>query len=236
MRWAGEGTTRCATAQESWEPAGGACWFPVDLLLAEGTLVEVSRWKGEAKETATLRVARSPYPVEKVKVPDTYVHVSPKDAERVAALWPLRTPESYALPLGPPLRNAPRPRNFGTRRVVNGEAKNPHAGADYRAAKGTPVLAADRGRVVLADNLFYSGRSVFLDHGDGLLSMYFHLDRIDVRAGQEVSRGAVVGAVGATGRSSGPHLHFALRWKGARVDPGLLLGDPRKAPHLPSGG
>ncbi|MEI8256970.1 MAG: M23 family metallopeptidase, partial [Deltaproteobacteria bacterium] len=185
-RWEGEGTTRCGTAQETWDPAGGACWFPVDLLLAEGTLVEVSRWTGEAKETATLRVARSPYPVEKVKVPDTYVHLSPKnaerakrEAERVAALWQLRTRTSFALPLGPPLRNAPPPRNFGTRRVVNGEPKNPHAGADYRAPRGTPVLAVDRGRVVLADGLFYSGGSVFLDHGDGLFSMYFHLDRVD---------------------------------------------------------
>lgn len=239
VRWDGEGTTRCGNGRESWEPRKGACWFPVDLLLAEGTLLTVTRWRGDAREDATLRVSANPYPVEKVTVGEKYVHPSAKNLERakregekVALLWPLRSPGQAPFPLAPPIRSAPPPRNFGTRRVVNGEPRNPHGGVDYRASTGTPVLAVAPGKVVLAEEHFFSGRSVYLDHGDGLLSMYFHLDAIGVKPGEAVAAGARLGTVGATGRVSGPHLHFALRWKGARIDPRTLLGDPDDVPRL----
>lgn len=239
VRWDGEGTTRCGDPRETWEPQDGACWYAVDLLLAEGTLLPVTRWRGELREEASLRVSASPYPVEKVTVSDKYVHPSAKNLERakregekVAQIWPLRSPGHASLPLGPPLKGAPPPRNFGTRRIVNGDPRNTHGGADYRAPTGTPVLAVAGGRVVLAEEHFFSGRSVYLDHGDGLISMYFHLDSIGVRPGQTVAAGARLGTVGATGRVSGPHLHFALRWKGARVDPKGLLGDPASVPRL----
>ena len=93
------------------------------------------------------------------------------------------------------------------------------------------MLAAAAGEVALTGDFFFSGKSVFLDHGDGLVTMYFHLSRLDVAEGDAVERGRVIGAVGQTGRATGPHLHFAARWRGARVDPALLL-DPSTVVEL----
>ena len=86
--------------------------------------------------------------------------------------------------------------------------------------------------MALADHHFFAGKSVFLDHGDGLISMYFHLSRVAVEEGQTVSRGQSIGAVGATGRVTGPHLHFGIRWRKAKVDPALLLGEPTGLPQV----
>jgi murein DD-endopeptidase MepM/ murein hydrolase activator NlpD len=114
---------------------------------------------------------------------------------------------------------------------------SPHGGADFAADLGTPVRSAADGTVVMVANHFFGGNAVFVDHGDGLVSQYFHLSRALVREGQEVARGAVVGEVGATGRATGPHLHFGLRWRGARVNPVLLLAPPSSLPCLdPAGG
>ena len=107
-----------------------------------------------------------------------------------------------------------------------------HSGVDYRATTGTPILAAAEGRVVLAGDHFFGGNSVYLFHGGGLITVYMHLSRIGVKDGDEVRRGQVIGAVGATGRVTGPHLHFAARWHGARVDPALLLGPVSAIPEL----
>ncbi|HJT17882.1 MAG TPA: M23 family metallopeptidase, partial [Thermoanaerobaculia bacterium] len=114
--------------------------------------------------------------------------------------------------------------NFGVRRIFNGEPRAPHSGADLHAAAGTPVHATNRGRVVLAKNLFFTGNTVLLDHGFGIYSLYAHLSRIDVHAGETVNRGEVVGLVGATGRVTAPHLHWGMRVQGARVDPFSLVG------------
>jgi murein DD-endopeptidase MepM/ murein hydrolase activator NlpD len=89
--------------------------------------------------------------------------------------------------------------------------------------------------VAIAADHYFSGKSVFIDHGDGLVTMYFHLDRIDVRAGESVERGQVIGTLGSTGRVTGPHLHFGVRWHGARVDPTVLLGDPTRVPEVGPG-
>ena len=112
---------------------------------------------------------------------------------------------------------------FGVRSVFNGEARAPHRGIDFRGATGTPVRAPARGVVVLAEALYFSGSAVVLDHGLGVFSLLGHLSRIDVQPGQLVLRGDVVGAVGATGRVTGPHLHWTLRVGAAAVDPLSVL-------------
>lgn len=108
---------------------------------------------------------------------------------------------------------------FGVRSVYNGEARAPHNGADFASPAGTPVLAPGGGRVVLAEPLYFTGRTVMIDHGLGLVSLLAHLSRIDVRRGTDVVAGSSVGLVGATGRATGPHLHWTVRLQGARVDP-----------------
>jgi murein DD-endopeptidase MepM/ murein hydrolase activator NlpD len=112
---------------------------------------------------------------------------------------------------------------FGVHRIINGQPRGPHTGVDLQAEEGTPVLASNSGIVVLVDELFFAGNSVILDHGWGIYSMYFHLSEVLVSEGNRVSKGAVLGRVGSTGRSSGPHLHWGIRMNGARVDPLSLL-------------
>jgi murein DD-endopeptidase MepM/ murein hydrolase activator NlpD len=122
---------------------------------------------------------------------------------------------------------------FGLRRLINGQPRSPHTGYDWAAPVGTPVVAANAGRAVLVAEHFFAGRHVVLDHGLGLFTLYYHLDAAHVSAGARVAAGQVVGAVGATGRVTGPHLHFAVLLDGARVDPEALLGlvpPPEPAP------
>ncbi len=113
--------------------------------------------------------------------------------------------------------------SFGTRRMFNGKLASIHKGTDFRAPSGTPVLAGNAGRVVLAQPLYYEGNCVIIDHGLGLMSYSMHLSRIDVKVGESVSKGQRVGLSGATGRVTGPHLHWAIRWQGAMLDPAKLL-------------
>ena len=108
---------------------------------------------------------------------------------------------------------------FGQRRVINGEPRQPHNGEDISAPLGTPVVATNRGIVRMVAEQFFSGNSVIIDHGLGLYSMYFHLATTAVKPGDEVQRNQVIGTVGATGRASGPHLHWGVRLNGARVNP-----------------
>jgi murein DD-endopeptidase MepM/ murein hydrolase activator NlpD len=115
---------------------------------------------------------------------------------------------------------------FGARRVINGQPRSPHGGTDYAAPRGTPVVAANDGRVALVADFFFPGRLVVLDHGLGLYTLYFHLEDIAVAQGDRVTRGQTIGSVGATGRATGPHLHFGAQVGPARVDPATLLGLP----------
>jgi len=112
---------------------------------------------------------------------------------------------------------------FGTRSVFNGQPRSPHGGADFMSPSGTSIKAPNAGRVVLARNFYYSGNTIVIDHGLGLYSMLAHLSAFDVREGELVGAGGVVGRVGSTGRVTGPHLHWAVRANGARVDPLALL-------------
>jgi murein DD-endopeptidase MepM/ murein hydrolase activator NlpD len=125
-------------------------------------------------------------------------------------------------------RPVPQPANssFGTRSVFNGQRRSPHAGTDFLSGAGTPIKAPNAGRVMVARDLFFSGNTVIIDHGLGLFSMLAHLSRIDVHEGDRLINGQVVGLVGATGRVTGPHLHWALRVNGARVDALSVLQVP----------
>jgi murein DD-endopeptidase MepM/ murein hydrolase activator NlpD len=119
--------------------------------------------------------------------------------------------------------NAPATDSFGTRRIFNGKLASIHRGMDFRAPSGTPVAAANSGTVVLAQKLFYEGNCVVIDHGLGFTTIYMHLSRIDVAAGKKVRKGEHLGLSGATGRVTGPHLHFAARWQNSYLDPAGLF-------------
>jgi murein DD-endopeptidase MepM/ murein hydrolase activator NlpD len=139
-----------------------------------------------------------------------------------APLWrgPFRMPVEGGQPTG----------GFGLRRLINGQPRSPHAGYDWAAPVGTPVLAANAGRVVLVAEHFFAGRNVVVDHGLGLFTLYYHLDEARVAPGTLVTAGQVLGTVGATGRVTGPHLHLAVLLRGARVDPESLLALPLPGP------
>lgn len=113
---------------------------------------------------------------------------------------------------------------FGLRRFFNGEERNPHSGLDFAVPTGTPVKAPAAGRVILTGDYFFNGKTVFVDHGQGLISMFCHLSQIGVKVGDELARGAPLGKVGATGRATGPHLHWNVSLNDARVDPAIFIG------------
>jgi murein DD-endopeptidase MepM/ murein hydrolase activator NlpD len=233
VRWPGASVEACALGERRFEPLDGACVYPVDLLHAPGPLT-LARWRGGRRETRTVRVGPFDYPVQRLTLPPGYVELSAADAERVrrenvqvAQLWGRTGKRRFALPLQPPLEPLPEGGRFGSRRVINGQPRSPHGGADYTAPLGAPVVAAADGEVALVAEHFFGGLSVFVDHGDGLITMYLHLSRADVTLGQTVRRGEPIGAVGSSGRATGPHLHFGARWRGARVDPRLLLAPER---------
>jgi len=229
VRWGGPELVSCELRGRTWAPLDGACLYPIDLG-ASGTLELVRRSTGGVA-SRRVRIEGYPYPTQELTVEEKYVAPSAADLERIArekrrigALWSLDTPRRFTLPLGFPLASLPEDSRFGSRRIFNGEPRSPHSGGDYAAKTGTPVLAVADGTVVLAEEHYFAGNSVFVDHGDGLISMSFHLSAIDVKQGEEVVRGQRLGRVGATGRVTGPHLHFGFRWRSARIDPELLLG------------
>jgi len=146
-----------------------------------------------------------------------------REAERLRALW--AAPATNKLWDGAFRAPVPDPPNssFGTRSVYNGQSRSPHGGTDFLSPSGRPIKAPNAGRVVLAGPLYFTGGTVVIDHGLGVLSLFAHMSTIDVREGDVVKTDDVIGAVGATGRVTGPHLHWAVRLAGARVDPISLL-------------
>jgi len=216
----------------------GEGWFTVigvdlDLEPGEHTAhINVIRADGtDVSYDETLVVKPKEFPTTRLTVAPGYVDLSPEDQERatresreIAAIYADLTPAIYwTEPFAVPIPGVTGGRNFGHRRVFNDQPRAPHSGADLRASTGTPILAANRGRVVLAKNLFFSGNAVFLDHGLGVYSVYLHLSEMHVEPGDMVEKGQVLGLAGATGRVTGPHLHWGVRVLDARVDPFTLI-------------
>ena len=183
------------------------------------------------KETRLeIQVEKKHYGVRRLTVPKEMVDLDAptfervkKEAKTMTALWqgPASEPVWQGSFLRPLDGEVVGP--FGRSSIINEQPRAPHSGVDLRAERGTPVRAINHGTVVLTADHFFPGRSVVIDHGGGILSMYFHLEKILVQKDQYIEKGQVVGLVGATGRSTGPHLHLGIRINGARVDPlGLM--------------
>lgn len=183
-----------------------------------------------ARREITYVVSDKHYVSQSLKVPPNQVNLSPADLARVNrekvridhALnsWSEPPPQSLRMPQPVP---GYRSSSFGSRRIFNGESRNPHSGMDIAAPVGEAVLAPIAGTVVDTGDYFFNGNAVFIDHGGGLISMYCHLSAIEVSPGQRVAAGARIGAVGKTGRATGPHLHWGLSLNHAWVDPELFL-------------
>jgi len=187
---------------------------------------------GGRLEGFEIAVAPKAYASQHLKVPPDQVdlsteHLTRYERERAHLSNVLRTftdsPPATLVMLQP----APgeRSSSFGLRRYFNGQARSPHNGMDFAAPAGTPVIAANAGRVIDTGDYFFPGRTVVLDHGQGFLSLYAHLEAIDATVAQAVSAGSVIGKVGATGRITGPHLHFSVYLNAVAVDPALFLQD-----------
>lgn len=198
----------------------------------EGPLrIEVMRPDG-SRETASISVVPRDWPEQRVDgVPPSTVNPSPAIAERIrreqARVTAVRTRDDdrtdFARAFTWPVKGRISGR-FGRARVYNGQPGSPHSGMDIAAASGTPVKAPAGGVVTFADpDLYLTGGTVVVDHGHGISSNFLHLSRIDVKVGDSVEQGGVIGAVGATGRATGPHLHWGMNWFDVRIDPLLVL-------------
>ena len=214
----------------SGRPGGWTAVVGIPLEAEPGERVLAVRREGAPAESVRFAVSPVRYAEQRLKVAPGKVDLSPQDLARhererehsatVTATWSATAPET--LRMQPPVSGR-RSGSFGLRRVFNDQPRKPHGGMDIAAPTGTPVVAPAAGRVIDTGDYFFNGHTVWLDHGNGLLSMYCHLSRIDVKAGDVVATGARIGAVGATGRVTGPHLHWSVMLNRTMVDPALFL-------------
>ncbi len=179
--------------------------------------------------TVELVVEPHAYPTRRLRVAPKFVRPPKAVEKRIAEerelkkrAFAARGPRLWAGAFAPPADTA-QTAGFGSRRTYNGKLQGIHQGLDFRAAPGTPIRAANHGRVAIAQKLYFEGGCVALDHGEGLFSLYMHLSAFSVREGDRVERGQEIGRSGATGRVTGPHLHFGVQWQGLYLEPATLL-------------
>ena len=207
-------------------------WFallgiPLDTLPGE---LEIRVSKSSSTETKAVAIGIMNYPEQRLTIKDKRkVEPSAEDLARIEreqkiteAVKKRFSDNQPDTALGQP-SPGPLSSRFGLRRIFNGQPRNPHAGLDVAAGTGTPVRAPSDAVVANTGDYFFNGNTVFLDHGQGLITAYMHLSRIDVRPGQTVKRGEPLGAIGSTGRVTGPHLHWAVILNNTPVDPELFL-------------
>lgn len=202
----------------------------VDLELSVGrhdfTITARAADREPLKCSVAVSVKEGRFATEKLKVAPQFVEPDPEqlarakeESKRLHEIFGTTTPEKlWNGRFRVPLAGVTTGGNFGKRRVLNGEPSSPHTGVDFPAPTGTPVHAAQSGRVVLAEPLYFSGNTVIIDHGLGIYTFYGHLSAFSVKAGDPVAPGALIGKVGATGRVTGPHLHWGLTVNRARVN------------------
>lgn len=186
--------------------------------------------QGDATHEWPYAIAPKRYAEQHLKVAPKTVDLSPEDlaryererAHQQRVIATFSNPPAGRLAMRPPVPGK-RSDSFGKRRFFNGQPRNPHSGMDIAAAKGTPVIAPLAGTVIDTGDYFFNGNTVWLDHGGGLLSMMCHLSRIDATVGTQLAVGEPLGRVGATGRVTGPHLHWGVVLNRASVDPALFL-------------
>ena len=211
----------------------------VDLEKAPGRYEWKVSWPGPGGESQScsvfVTVHAGKFPTERLTVEKQFVQPDPEqekradeDQKKMRAIYDTVTPERlWEGKFRLPLKDVTTGGNFGRRRILNGESRSPHAGVDFPAATGTAVFASQSGKVVLAENLYYSGNTVVIDHGYGIYTLYAHLSKIGVQPDEMVKAGEEIGKVGATGRVTGPHLHWGLTIDHARVN---ALGIAQREP------
>ena len=214
----------------------------IDLSVKPGTYPVAIETADERRTSHTLTVTARRFRTRTLKVDPAFVTPPPEEAERIAReareleqIWKASEPSRQWE--GAFVRPVPQEANsaFGTHSVFNGEPRSQHSGADFASPDGTPIKAPNAGRIVLASSRYFSGNTVVIDHGLGLFSLFAHLSVIGVRTGDAVKAGEEIGKVGGTGRVTGPHLHWAVRLNGARIDPlSLLCGARRSAGRRPT--
>lgn len=229
--WRGEqfrvNAVRDEAAPDTWK-AQLLLAMPID---ARGGHVLSLAFNGE-KRTVTVTAVPVAWPQSILKVAPKYVEPPrevqdqiARDVKRSRAALAVRTEKNWTLPLKKPVPGGVTS-PFGGRRVFNGKPRAPHKGTDMRSPEGAAVLAVADGTVVLAEPQYFGGNTVYIDHGQGVVSTYAHLSAFDVKAGQSVRRGQVIGRSGSTGRVTGPHLHLGLLVQGVAVDAMPLFQDP----------
>lgn len=214
------------------DPEGAVALLPVSLDFLAGEYPLSAALVDLHGRTTTaelmLRVEHKKRPIEHLSLPERMVTPVQKDVERIKreadllnSKYETKSPRlwsSFERPVHDPVSSV-----FGKRRLMNGKPKSPHSGTDFRSPAGTLVHSISNGRVVLTADLFYTGQTVVVDHGEGLISIYAHLSKVLVQEGDDLSVGGVLGRVGSTGRSTGAHLHLSVRLLEERIDPLALL-------------